>query len=165
MFFILLTLNVNDNSRYSQDYFDAQKVFPGSRQANDEEDNARSSVASSSSPLPLLLVPSLREVSILILCTCKVNKLDMSMQIFCPKFQHYSLLIGALIVNLVYVQGKLFLFYFYFLKKKFSIYSTLQIVLLCIVIYANQDVELQKLPLLRETGIVSVTLRRANTLI
>ncbi|KAI5662515.1 hypothetical protein M9H77_21838 [Catharanthus roseus] len=53
----------SDSSRYSQDYFDAQKVFPGSRQANDEEDNARSSVASSSSPLPLLLVPSLREAA------------------------------------------------------------------------------------------------------
>lgn len=50
-----------DSSSHSQDYFDAQKVSPSSRQTSEEEDVSRSSVSFSSSALSLLLLPSLRE--------------------------------------------------------------------------------------------------------
>ncbi|KAA8526814.1 hypothetical protein F0562_008957 [Nyssa sinensis] len=53
--------NSSDSSRQSRNYFDAQKVFPRSRQASDEEDSARISAASSSAPLSILLIPSLKE--------------------------------------------------------------------------------------------------------
>uniref|UniRef100_A0A5B6YQ28 non-specific serine/threonine protein kinase n=1 Tax=Davidia involucrata TaxID=16924 RepID=A0A5B6YQ28_DAVIN len=53
--------NSSDSSRQSLDYFDVQKVFPRSRQASDEEDSARISAASSSAPLSILLIPSLKE--------------------------------------------------------------------------------------------------------
>lgn len=48
--------------RHSRDYFDAQKALSGSRQSNDE-DNARTAAVSSSAPLSLLLIPSLKEVN------------------------------------------------------------------------------------------------------
>ncbi|KAL2496428.1 Protein kinase superfamily protein [Forsythia ovata] len=48
--------------RPSRDYFDAQKAFSGSHQASDDEDNARTAASSSSAPLSLLLIPSLKEV-------------------------------------------------------------------------------------------------------
>ncbi|KAL3508699.1 hypothetical protein ACH5RR_028100 [Cinchona calisaya] len=51
----------SDSSRHSEDYFDAQKAFSRSRQTSDDEDAARSSAASSSAPLSILLIPSLKE--------------------------------------------------------------------------------------------------------
>ncbi|XP_022877464.1 germinal center kinase 1-like isoform X1 [Olea europaea var. sylvestris] len=51
----------SESSRHSRDYFDAQKAFSGSHQASDDEDNARTAAASSSAPLSLLLIPSLKE--------------------------------------------------------------------------------------------------------
>ncbi|CAK9175233.1 unnamed protein product [Ilex paraguariensis] len=53
--------NSSDSSRPSRDYFVEQKEFPRSRQARDEEDSARISAASSSGPLSILLIPSLKE--------------------------------------------------------------------------------------------------------
>ncbi|CAK9175238.1 unnamed protein product [Ilex paraguariensis] len=55
--------NSSDSSRPSLDCFDEQKEFPRSRQARDEGDNARIFAASSSGPLSILLIPSLKEVS------------------------------------------------------------------------------------------------------
>ncbi|KAK3034987.1 hypothetical protein RJ639_033365 [Escallonia herrerae] len=55
--------NSSDSSRHSQDYFDALKAFPKPRQASDEEDSARTAALSSSAPLSVLLIPSLKEVS------------------------------------------------------------------------------------------------------
>ncbi|OMO53506.1 hypothetical protein COLO4_36710 [Corchorus olitorius] len=52
--------NSSDSSRSSREYFDAQRLFPRSRQASDDEENAK--VASSSVPLSMLLIPSLKEV-------------------------------------------------------------------------------------------------------
>ncbi|KAL2496375.1 Protein kinase superfamily protein [Forsythia ovata] len=52
----------SESSRPSRDYFDAQKAFSGSHQASDDEDNARTAASSSSAPLSLLLIPSLKEV-------------------------------------------------------------------------------------------------------
>ncbi|CAK7327763.1 unnamed protein product [Dovyalis caffra] len=49
----------SDNSRSSREYFDAPKAFSRSRQANNDEENAR--IASSSAPLSVLLIPSLKE--------------------------------------------------------------------------------------------------------
>ncbi|XP_027061644.2 germinal center kinase 1-like isoform X3 [Coffea eugenioides] len=52
----------SDLSRHTEEYLDAQKALPKSRQTSDEEDAARSSAASSSAPLSILLIPSLKEV-------------------------------------------------------------------------------------------------------
>ncbi|KAJ0045014.1 hypothetical protein Pint_04619 [Pistacia integerrima] len=49
----------SDSSRDSRDYFDAQRAFSRSRQASDDEDSAR--ITSSSAPLSVLLIPSLKE--------------------------------------------------------------------------------------------------------
>ncbi|XP_022717154.1 serine/threonine-protein kinase 26-like isoform X3 [Durio zibethinus] len=51
--------NISDSSRSSRGYFDAQSVFPRSRQPSDEEN---ANIASSSIPLSMLLIPSLKEV-------------------------------------------------------------------------------------------------------
>lgn len=51
----------SESSRHSRELFDAQKGFPRSRQASDEEENARTSAAASSAALSLLLIPSLKE--------------------------------------------------------------------------------------------------------
>ncbi|XWS52094.1 hypothetical protein CRYUN_Cryun11dG0037700 [Craigia yunnanensis] len=51
--------NSSDSSRSSREFFDAQRLFPRSRQPSDEE-NAK--IASSSVPLSMLLIPSLKEV-------------------------------------------------------------------------------------------------------
>ncbi|XAR68315.1 Non-specific serine/threonine protein kinase [Bertholletia excelsa] len=53
--------NSSDSSRHSREYFDAQKAFPKSRQASGEEDTYRTAAASSSAPLSILLIPSLKE--------------------------------------------------------------------------------------------------------
>ncbi|XP_044504459.1 germinal center kinase 1 [Mangifera indica] len=45
--------------RESRDYFDAQRAFSKSHQASDDEDGAR--ITSSSAPLSVLLIPSLKE--------------------------------------------------------------------------------------------------------
>lgn len=47
--------------RNSQEYFDAPKVLPRSRNASDDEDSAKALSASAS--LSVLLIPSLKEVS------------------------------------------------------------------------------------------------------
>ncbi|CAL5390730.1 unnamed protein product [Camellia sinensis] len=52
--------NNSDSSRHSRDYL-AVQVFPRSRQASDEEDRARIAAASLSTPLSILLIPSLKE--------------------------------------------------------------------------------------------------------
>nr|XP_027064486.1 germinal center kinase 1-like isoform X2 [Coffea arabica] len=52
----------SDLSRHTEEYLDAQKALPRSHQTSDEEDAARSSAASSSAPLSILLIPSLKEV-------------------------------------------------------------------------------------------------------
>ncbi|KAK2968425.1 hypothetical protein RJ640_004431, partial [Escallonia rubra] len=52
--------NNSDSSRHSRDYFDALKAFPKPRQASDEEDSARTAALSSSAPLSVLLIPSLK---------------------------------------------------------------------------------------------------------
>ncbi|XP_050218122.1 uncharacterized protein LOC126668930 isoform X2 [Mercurialis annua] len=51
--------NSSDSSRSSREYFDAQRAFPRSRLESDAEENAK--VVSSSAPLSLLLIPSLKE--------------------------------------------------------------------------------------------------------
>ncbi|PKI37653.1 hypothetical protein CRG98_041946 [Punica granatum] len=51
-----------DSSRNSQEYFDAPKVLPRSRNASDDEESAKT--LSASAPLSVLLIPSLKEVSI-----------------------------------------------------------------------------------------------------
>ncbi|KAL3849180.1 hypothetical protein ACJIZ3_011062 [Penstemon smallii] len=51
----------SDSSRYSRDYFDAQKAFTKSHHSSDDEDNARSSAAALSAPLSFLLIPSLKD--------------------------------------------------------------------------------------------------------
>uniref|UniRef100_A0A6N2NJ79 non-specific serine/threonine protein kinase n=1 Tax=Salix viminalis TaxID=40686 RepID=A0A6N2NJ79_SALVM len=53
--------NSSDSSRSSREYFDAPKAFARSQQAIDVEESAR--IASSSTPLSVLLIPSLKEVS------------------------------------------------------------------------------------------------------
>lgn len=50
-----------DSSRNSYEYFDAHKVLPRSRQASDDEDIAK--ILSSSAPLSVLLIPSLKETT------------------------------------------------------------------------------------------------------
>ncbi|GFZ05756.1 protein kinase superfamily protein [Actinidia rufa] len=55
------SINSSDSSRHSRDYFNAQQVFPRSRQASDEDNSARMAVASLSAPLSMLLIPSLKE--------------------------------------------------------------------------------------------------------
>ncbi|XP_043807145.1 serine/threonine-protein kinase 3/4 isoform X3 [Manihot esculenta] len=52
--------NSSDSSRSSREYFDAQRVFPRSQQASEDEESTR--IASSSAPLSVLLMPSLKEV-------------------------------------------------------------------------------------------------------
>ncbi|XWS28032.1 hypothetical protein CRYUN_Cryun25bG0031200 [Craigia yunnanensis] len=52
--------NSSDSSRSSREFFDAQRLFPRSRQPSDDEENAK--IASSSVPLSMLLIPSLKEV-------------------------------------------------------------------------------------------------------
>ncbi|GER53846.1 kinase family protein [Striga asiatica] len=49
------------SSSHSCDYFDAQKAFTRSHHTSDEEDNARSSAAALSTPLSVLLIPSLKD--------------------------------------------------------------------------------------------------------
>ncbi|KAK9265764.1 hypothetical protein L1049_003382 [Liquidambar formosana] len=51
----------SDSSRHSHEYYDAQRVFTRSHQASDDEESARISAASSSVPLSVLLIPSLKE--------------------------------------------------------------------------------------------------------
>ncbi|KAJ6298145.1 hypothetical protein OIU76_019309 [Salix suchowensis] len=51
--------NSSDSSRSSREYFDAPKAFARSQQAIDIEESAR--IASSSTPLSVLLIPSLKE--------------------------------------------------------------------------------------------------------
>ncbi|XVF04262.1 hypothetical protein REPUB_Repub05bG0067500 [Reevesia pubescens] len=54
------TSNSSDSSRSSHEYFDAQRFFPRAHQPSDDEENAK--IASSSIPLSMLLIPSLKEV-------------------------------------------------------------------------------------------------------
>ncbi|KAK4420381.1 Serine/threonine-protein kinase [Sesamum alatum] len=49
-----------DASRYSRDYFDAQKAFSRSHHASDDVDNSRTAAAFSA-PLSVLLIPSLKD--------------------------------------------------------------------------------------------------------
>ncbi|XVE50196.1 hypothetical protein DITRI_Ditri01bG0142500 [Diplodiscus trichospermus] len=51
--------NSSDSSS-SREFFDAQRLFPRLRQPSDDEENAK--IASSSIPLSVLLIPSLKEV-------------------------------------------------------------------------------------------------------
>ncbi|XP_057797418.1 uncharacterized protein LOC131013367 isoform X4 [Salvia miltiorrhiza] len=51
----------SSQSRYSRDYFDAQKAFSRSPHSTEDVDNARSSVAALSAPLSVLLIPSLKD--------------------------------------------------------------------------------------------------------
>ncbi|XVF70158.1 hypothetical protein PTKIN_Ptkin11bG0138900 [Pterospermum kingtungense] len=53
--------NSSDSSRSSREYFDAQRLFPRSPLRSDDEVNAKK-IASSSIPLSMLLIPSLKEV-------------------------------------------------------------------------------------------------------
>ncbi|KAE8680131.1 Serine/threonine-protein kinase 24 [Hibiscus syriacus] len=52
--------NSSDSSRSSRDYLDARRLFPRVRQPSDDEENAK--IISSSVPLSMLLIPSLKEV-------------------------------------------------------------------------------------------------------
>lgn len=52
--------------RQSHEYVDAPKVFPRSSQASDDEESAK--VIAQSAALSILLIPSLKEVSIQISC-------------------------------------------------------------------------------------------------
>ncbi|CAN1248961.1 Serine/threonine-protein kinase svkA [Linum perenne] len=54
-----LITNSSDSTRSSQDYLDAQKAFAKSRKSSNDEESAR--VISSSEPLSILLIPSLKE--------------------------------------------------------------------------------------------------------
>ncbi|KAK4387092.1 Serine/threonine-protein kinase [Sesamum angolense] len=49
-----------DSSRYSRDYFDAQRAFSRSHHASDDVDNSRNATAFSA-PLSVLLIPSLKD--------------------------------------------------------------------------------------------------------
>ncbi|KAL3652576.1 hypothetical protein CASFOL_002257 [Castilleja foliolosa] len=49
------------SSSHSRDYFDAQKAFSRPHHASDDEDNARNSAAALSTPLSVLLIPSLKD--------------------------------------------------------------------------------------------------------
>ncbi|KAG5235446.1 hypothetical protein OIU76_025484 [Salix suchowensis] len=51
--------NSSDSPRSTREYFAAPKAFSRSRQASDDEESAR--IASSSAPLSVLLIPSLKE--------------------------------------------------------------------------------------------------------
>ncbi|KAH6795678.1 hypothetical protein C2S51_036664 [Perilla frutescens var. frutescens] len=51
----------SDSSRYSRDYFDAQKAFSRSPHSSEDVDNARSSAAALAAPLSVLLIPSLKD--------------------------------------------------------------------------------------------------------
>ncbi|KAF9672778.1 hypothetical protein SADUNF_Sadunf11G0079600 [Salix dunnii] len=51
--------NSSDSPRSAREYFAAPKAFSRSRQASDDEESAR--IASSSAPLSVLLIPSLKE--------------------------------------------------------------------------------------------------------
>jgi len=48
--------------RWSGEHLDAQKAFPKSHLASDDEDNARMSIVLSSAALSALLMPSVKEV-------------------------------------------------------------------------------------------------------
>ncbi|KAL0320650.1 UNVERIFIED_CONTAM: hypothetical protein Sradi_5326500, partial [Sesamum radiatum] len=50
----------SDSSRYSRDYFDAQRAFSRTHHASDDVDNSRSATAFSA-PLSVLLIPSLKD--------------------------------------------------------------------------------------------------------
>ncbi|KAL0282646.1 UNVERIFIED_CONTAM: hypothetical protein Sangu_2484200, partial [Sesamum angustifolium] len=50
----------SDSSRYSRDYFDAQRAFSRSHHASDDVDNSRNATAFSA-PLSVLLIPSLKD--------------------------------------------------------------------------------------------------------
>ncbi|XP_073287253.1 uncharacterized protein [Primulina huaijiensis] len=52
----------SDSSGHSRDYFDAQKAFTRSHHSSDDEDNSRSSAATLSAPLSVLLIPALKDV-------------------------------------------------------------------------------------------------------
>ncbi|KAF7139914.1 hypothetical protein RHSIM_Rhsim06G0201500 [Rhododendron simsii] len=56
-----LTTNNSDSSRHFRDYLNEKKAFPRSRQTSDEEDSARIAAVSSSAPLSMLLIPSIKE--------------------------------------------------------------------------------------------------------
>lgn len=51
----------SDSSRYSRDYFDAQKAFSRSLHSSEDVDSARSSAAALAAPLSVLLIPSLKD--------------------------------------------------------------------------------------------------------
>ncbi|XP_022749277.1 germinal center kinase 1-like [Durio zibethinus] len=53
-------MSSSSDSSSSREYFDAQRLFPRLRQPSDDEENAK--IASSSVPLSMLLIPSLKEV-------------------------------------------------------------------------------------------------------
>ncbi|KAK9004911.1 hypothetical protein V6N11_042362 [Hibiscus sabdariffa] len=53
-------INNSSDSSSSRDYLDAQKLFPRLRQPSDDEENAK--IISSSVPLSVMLIPSLKEV-------------------------------------------------------------------------------------------------------
>ncbi|XP_058095517.1 uncharacterized protein LOC131240952 isoform X3 [Magnolia sinica] len=55
--------NTSDSSRDSREYYDAQRVIPKMRQISDDESIGRASAATSSPPLSLLLIPSLKEAA------------------------------------------------------------------------------------------------------
>ncbi|XP_039001592.1 uncharacterized protein LOC120127850 isoform X2 [Hibiscus syriacus] len=57
-------INNSSDSSNSRDYLDVQILFPRSRQPSDNEENAK--IISSSAPLSMLLIPSLKELPILI---------------------------------------------------------------------------------------------------
>ncbi|XWS10997.1 hypothetical protein CRYUN_Cryun38cG0046000 [Craigia yunnanensis] len=52
--------NSSDSSKSSREFFDAQRLFQKLRQPSDDEENAK--IASSSVPLSMLLIPSLKEL-------------------------------------------------------------------------------------------------------
>ncbi|GMJ13872.1 hypothetical protein like AT3G15220 [Hibiscus trionum] len=52
--------NDSNSSSGSREFFDAQRLFPRSRQPSDDEENAK--IESASVPLSMLLIPSLKEV-------------------------------------------------------------------------------------------------------
>ncbi|GAV72321.1 Pkinase domain-containing protein [Cephalotus follicularis] len=53
--------NISDSSRNSREYLDEPRAYLRSRQARDDEENAR--IVSSSAPLSVLLIPSLKEAA------------------------------------------------------------------------------------------------------
>ncbi|XP_039030190.1 germinal center kinase 1-like isoform X1 [Hibiscus syriacus] len=53
-------MSKSSDSSSSHEYFDTQRAFPRTRQPSDDEENAK--IASSSVPLSMLLIPSIKEV-------------------------------------------------------------------------------------------------------